>query len=73
MVDSSELLRRPKEIMWRKSMHSMVPAPLKAFFNTAVFNAIPRPPCGHAETIWKRDGCDFHVQPGVLSVLVSGG
>lgn len=25
------------------------------------------------ETIGKRDGCDFHVHPGVLSVLVSGG
>lgn len=41
MVDSSELLRRPKEMMWRKSTHSTVPAALKAFFNTAVFNAIP--------------------------------
>lgn len=49
------------------------PATLKAFFNTAAFNATPKPSCGHTETIWKRDGCDFHVQPGVLSVLVSGG
>lgn len=60
------------EIMPRKSLKRCLP-PRKVSSTLWLFVELPSLLPGRQETTGKHDGCDFHVQPGVLSVLVSGG